>query len=143
MDQLQKRIDEGEDPTFAIAIFDCDDLKTINDTYGHDKGDVYLKNSSHLICRVFAKSPVFRMGGDEFAVILQGEDYLNREKLKQLFVEKSAEICAFAKVPWEKISVAMGMADYTYAGDKDVHSVARRADHLMYEDKHARKQNNN
>ena len=141
MEQIQKRIDEGEDPTFAVAIFDCDDLKTINDTYGHDKGDVYLKNSCHLICRVFSKSPVFRLGGDEFAVILQGEDYLNREKLKKLFIEKSEEICAFAKEPWERISVAIGLADYTYAGDKDAHSVARRADHLMYEDKHARKKN--
>lgn len=142
MEQIQKSIDEGEDPKFAIAILDCDDLKTINDTYGHDKGDVYLKNSCHLICRIFNKSPVFRLGGDEFAVILQGEDYLNREKLKNKFVEKSAEICAFAKEPWERISVAIGLADYTYAGDKDAHSVARRADHLMYEDKHARKSNN-
>ncbi len=139
MDQIQKSIDAGEDPTFAIAIFDCDDLKTINDTYGHDKGDVYLKNSCHLICRVFSKSPVFRLGGDEFAAILQGEDYLNREKLKKTFVEKSAEICAFAKEPWERISVAVGLADYSYVGDKDAHSVARRADRLMYEDKGAHK----
>lgn len=139
MEQIQKSINEGEDPKFAIAIFDCDDLKQINDTYGHDKGDVYIKNSCHLICRVFAKSPVFRLGGDEFAVILQGEDYLNRDKLKELFLVKSAEICAFAKVPWEKISVAIGMADYSYANDKDVHSAARRADHLMYENKHERK----
>ena len=139
MEQIQKSINEGEDPKFAIAIFDCDDLKQINDTYGHDKGDVYIKNSCHLICRVFAKSPVFRLGGDEFAVILQGEDYLNRDKLKELFLVKRAEICAFAKVPWEKISVAIGMADYSYANDKDVHSAARRADHLMYENKHERK----
>ncbi len=143
MEQMQKRIDDGEDPKFAIAIFDCDSLKVINDTYGHDKGDVYIKNSCNLICRVFSKSPVFRFGGDEFAVILQNEDYLNREKLKNVFIEKSAEICAFAKEPWEKISVAIGLADYNYAEDKDVHSVARRADHLMYEDKHARKQADN
>ncbi len=143
MEQMQKRIDDGEDPKFAIAIFDCDSLKVINDTYGHDKGDVYIKNSCNLICRVFAKSPVFRLGGDEFAVILQSEDYLNREKLKNVFIEKSAEICAFAKEPWEKISVAIGLADYNYAEDKDVHNVARRADHLMYEDKHARKQADN
>ena len=139
MEQIQKRIDAGEDPAFAVAIFDCDDLKSINDTYGHEKGDVYLKNACHLICRIFTKSPVFRLGGDEFAVILQGEDYLNREKLKKKFVEKSAEICAFAKEPWERISVAVGIAEYTYAGDKDAHSVAIHADHLMYEDKHHRK----
>jgi len=139
MDQIQKSIDAGEDPKFAIAIFDCDDLKSINDEYGHDKGDVYLKNACHLICRVFSKSPVFRLGGDEFAVILQGEDYLNREKLKDMFVGKSAEISAFVKEPWEKICTAIGLADYNYAEDKDAHNVAIRADRLMYENKRSRK----
>ena len=59
---------------FAIGIFDCDELKVINDRYGHDKGDEYLKTASRLICRIFQHSPVFRIGGDEFSVILRHED---------------------------------------------------------------------
>ena len=47
-------------------------LKLINDTYGHEKGDIYLKTACNAICDVFRHSPVFRMGGDEFAVLLQG-----------------------------------------------------------------------
>jgi diguanylate cyclase (GGDEF)-like protein len=50
-------------------------LKTLNETYGHDKGDLAIKKLSNLICRVFSHSPVFRIGGDEFAVILRGWDY--------------------------------------------------------------------
>lgn len=138
--ELQARIDDKNDrPEFAIGIFDSDDLKEINDEYGHEKGDVYLKNSCHLICRVFTRSPVFRIGGDEFAVILQNEDYYKRESLKRYFVEKSAEICAFANEPWEEICMAVGIAVYNSGEDKTVEDVIRHADQLMYENKHERK----
>lgn len=49
-------------PEFAIAVFDCNDLKSINDNYGHDKGDIYLKTACMTICNVFAHSPVFWIG---------------------------------------------------------------------------------
>lgn len=138
--EMQSRIDDPNDtPEFAIGFFDCDDLKDINDHYGHDKGDMYLKNSCHLICRVFQKSPIFRIGGDEFIVVLMGEDYQRREKLKAQFIEKSAEICSFAKEPWEHICVAVGIAVYNASIDKHVEDVLVRADHLMYENKRDRK----
>ena len=138
--EIQARITDPNDcPEFAVGIFDCDNLKTINDTYGHEKGDMYLKNSSHLICRVFQYSPVFRIGGDEFAVILQNEEYRNRETLMQYFVEKSAEICAFAEGPWEEVRVAMGIAVYDPSVDHTVDDVIRRADRLMYKNKRERK----
>ena len=138
--ELQKRIDDPNDkPEFAIAFFDCDDLKDINDHYGHDKGDVYLKNSCHLICRIFKKSPIFRIGGDEFVAVLMGEEYYHREDLKKYFIEKSAEICSFAKEPWEHICVAVGIAVYDAYVDKTVDDVLVRADHLMYENKSERK----
>ena len=139
VEQIQKSIDNKENIRFAIGMFDCDDLKDINDTYGHDKGDIYLKNSCHLICRVFNKSAVFRIGGDEFAVILQGEDYEKKEKLRKYFLEKSAEITAFAKEPWEQIRVAVGIAEFNPDLDKQVDEVMKRADHLMYENKRLRK----
>lgn len=140
--EIQARVDdENDNPEFAIGIFDCDNLKAINDRYGHDKGDMYLKNSSHLICRVFKHSPVYRIGGDEFAVILQNEDYKNREGLARYFIEKSAVICAFSNGEWEKISVAMGIAVYDPNIDTAVEDVIRRADKLMYENKRAKKGN--
>lgn len=138
--ELQNRMnDPAEHPEFAIGIFDCDNLKAMNDKYGHEKGDVYLKNSSHLICRVFQHSPVFRIGGDEFAVILQNTEYDNRDALVRYFTEKSSEICAFAKEPWEHIRVAVGVAAYDPEIDRNVNDVIRRADQLMYENKRNRK----
>ena len=137
---LQNHMSEaGEPMRFAVAFFDCDNLKHINDEYGHDKGDAYLKAASKLICRVFQHSPVFRTGGDEFAAILQNEDYDHRDALCKLFQERCAESIMQSRQPWEQISVAMGVAEYDPEHDFTVSDVARRADRLMYEDKHARK----
>lgn len=141
--EIQEKIDNGEEVEFGIAIFDCDDLKAINDQFDHDKGNVYLKNSSHLICRVFQNSLVYRVGGDEFSIVLQGEDFKNREALKKYFIEKSAEICSFAKVPWEEIRVSIGIAEYDPKVDSSVKDVVVHADHLMYENKRERKKQRN
>jgi diguanylate cyclase (GGDEF)-like protein len=125
---------------FAIAVFDCDDLKAVNDGSGHDKGDEYLKAASKLICRTFQHCPVFRIGGDEFAVILQNEDYDNREALIRQFEQSRAEISAAAEHPWERVNVSMGLAVFDPETDPSVIDVARRADKLMYENKRARKE---
>jgi GGDEF domain-containing protein len=54
-------------------MFDLNDLKHINDRYGHERGDEYIVNCCRLICQVFKHSPVFRIGGDEFVALLRGE----------------------------------------------------------------------
>ena len=140
--ELQQRIDDPEDtPAFAIAIFDCDDLKLINDRYGHDKGDLYLKNTSALICHSFQQSSVYRIGGDEFAVILENENFFSREALARIFLQKCEETCTDGVTWWEQVRVSMGIAAYDPDDDRTVDDVARRADKLMYENKHARKAN--
>ena len=62
-------------PEFAVAVLDINGLKRINDTYGHDFGDMLIINACRIICKVFQHSPVYRIGGDEFAVILEKTDY--------------------------------------------------------------------
>ena len=116
-------------------MLDCNDLKKINDQYGHEKGDMYLKTACDLICRVFAHSPVFRMGGDEFAVILQKDDYENRKDLWKRFDIYADQINADAQEPWEQAHIAKGMAAYDPKQDLSVESVLQRADERMYEDK--------
>jgi diguanylate cyclase (GGDEF)-like protein len=140
--KLQDQMDHPEGVlTFAIGVFDCDNLKYINDTYGHDKGDVYLTNASKLICRIFKHSPVFRIGGDEFAVILQGDDLNAREELLAEFRKIRAEICQAAENDWEQVNVTLGIAVYDSENDPAVIDVARRADQQMYENKRIRKEN--
>lgn len=140
---LQARLDKNNEwVEFAIVIFDCDGLKTINDNYGHDKGNAVLINSSNLMRRVFKKSTIYRFGGDEFVTILEYDDYYDRDKLVKYFIEKSAEINSFAKQPWDEIRVSIGMATYDPDIDETVESVFVHADHLMYENKRQRKKKN-
>ncbi len=139
-DDLQNRINISDaELEFAIGMFDCDDLKLINDRYGHEKGDRYLKTASRAICSVFQHSPVFRIGGDEFSVILMNEDYYNREELVHKFKKMADNISGSVKNKWEQVNVSMGIAEYEPENDSSVADIVRRADKHMYEDKQSRK----
>ena len=140
IDKLQERIDSREDMEFAVGVFDCDDLKTVNDRYGHDKGDVYLKTACRLICKIFQHSPVFRIGGDEFAVILQNDDYNNREALLERFDAAKADICAATENRWEQVHIARGIAVYDPKADTYAIDTVRRADSIMYTNKRIKKE---
>lgn len=140
LDHLQKEIEEGEEaPEFAIGAFDCDNLKLINDRYGHDKGDIFLKTACFAISDIFKHSPVFRMGGDEFNVILRNEDFSNMKDLIEEFDRKVTMINESAGNPWEKVWISKGFAVYDKAKDENVIDVMKRADNLMYENKRMRK----
>jgi diguanylate cyclase (GGDEF)-like protein len=139
-DQIQQEIDSGaKDIEFAVGVFDSDDLKLINDRYGHDKGDIYLKKAAHTICEVFKHSPVFRMGGDEFAVILEHEDYNDRDVIGERFDSAAAEINAAAAEPWERVQLSKGFAVFDPSSDSSAADVMKRADQFMYENKRDRK----
>ncbi|MBR3019048.1 MAG: diguanylate cyclase [Clostridia bacterium] len=140
LEDLQARLSAANGQmAFAVGVFDCDDLKTINDHYGHDKGDIYLKTASRLICRVFQHSPVFRIGGDEFSVIMMNDDFRNRDALVLQFNEAMEETSAATENRWEQAHIAMGVAVYDPEKDTDVNDVVRRADENMYENKRNRK----
>ena len=140
LQDLKKDAEEGTElPSFAVCFFDCNDLKQINDQYGHDKGDLYLKSACATICQVFSHSPVFRIGGDEFAAILRNREYKRRDELIAQFDQCCFDLCAIGKEPWEKIRVARGMAVYDPKKDKSVEDVVHRADSLMYENKREQK----
>ena len=126
-------------PEFAIIIFDCDGLKHINDAYGHEHGDIYLQTACRIISRAFTYSPVFRMGGDEFSVILQNVDYEKRDILLNRFDHLLVAHADTAEHPWEKVRVSRGMAVFDPREDDSVQAVMNRADALMYEDKRRRK----
>ena len=137
--ELQNRLGGGESVEFAVGVFDCDDLKTVNDQYGHDKGDEYIKSAAKLICRTFKHSPVFRVGGDEFIVILQDEDYRNRDDLANQFRQSRASSEA-AGESWEQARVSMGIAVFDPTVDASLNDAMRRADKAMYEQKRLRKE---
>ena len=140
MQQLQEKLDADPQLEFAVGVLDCDNLKMINDHYGHDKGDLYLQAASALICKTFQHSPVFRIGGDEFAAFLLNDDFKNRDSLLAEFEKRQKEIRATAEFRWQEVRVAMGLAVYDPHHDRSVNETARRADKIMYENKSLGKQ---
>ena len=129
-DSLQRRITDGLEPEFAVAVFDVNDLKRVNDVEGHEAGDRHIKNASVIICDVFKRSPVFRIGGDEFMAILEGSDYDNREELETTFnqiVDRHKEEGL--------VVVSAGFADFDPESDTTFKEVFQRADLLMYQRK--------
>lgn len=128
---LQKEIDEGGIMPFGIDVCDLNDLKLINDTQGHKAGDEYLKSSCKMICQMFAHCPVFRIGGDEFVVILKNQDYVDRENIISSFRRQVEENIRNGSGP----VVAIGTAEYQPGKDKSVEDIFQRADSRMYEEK--------
>ncbi|MBO4390637.1 MAG: GGDEF domain-containing protein [Lachnospiraceae bacterium] len=120
---------------FSIVMADVNNLKQVNDEYGHRSGDLYIKGCCHLICHVFKHSPVYRIGGDEFVVILLGEDYENREALlEEVRAEFAASFADESRPLYERYSAAIGMSDHI-DGDATVEAIFKRADTEMYEAK--------
>ena len=126
--RLNSQIHDFPDTEFAVLIFDVNDLKIINDTLGHQAGDQHLREAAEVISSTFPASPVFRVGGDEFAVIVRGAEYTRLDEL----VEK-IKFHNMSTSRYGGAVIACGMA--RYKKDPNVAQVFRRADKSMYEDK--------
>lgn len=124
---------------FCIIMVDLNNLKKINDTYGHKHGDQYLLQGAELVCSVCEDLPVFRIGGDEFVVVLEGEAYDRRDaiinRLREAFHRQAARTDL---QPWERCSAAIGAAVFM-EDDHTVDAVFKRADSRMYANKRAMK----
>ena len=72
-------------------MFDANDLKLINDRYGHKRGDSYLLGVVEMIQDCFPGCQVYRIGGDEFVVVLEGKDSLRTAAKRLLYTYKWQE----------------------------------------------------
>ena len=105
-------------------------MKRLNDTYGHEKGNVSIRKTCSVICDTFKHSPVYRFGGNKFVVVIKDRDYDHVEDRVQEFHDAMK---ATTGEPWERVNAAIGYA--VYKGEDTVEDVFRRADHVMYEQK--------
>ena len=137
--ELEIRIDEaiyeGRQSVFAVVVFDLNNLKHTNDTLGHDAGDRYIQDACRLICESFRNSPTYRIGGDEFAAILEGSRYEERAALLGAFDRRMEENRKLGQVV-----VSAGMAEYLPGIDYSYERVFKRADLRMYRRKDELKQ---
>ena len=125
---------------FSLVMIDVNFLKKVNDTYGHEKGNTYLKSAADLIRSVFGSEQLYRIGGDEFVAVLEGSAQDRAEDLIRMFREKVREKQEDETLqPWEKVSAAIGMAAYEKGKDQSSDDVLKRADQAMYAAKTAMK----
>ncbi|MGL4952678.1 MAG: diguanylate cyclase, partial [Culicoidibacterales bacterium] len=106
-----KVVYEKQEP-YDLAIIDVDDLRILNNTYGHLKGDTYLK----ILCRIFMNQTdtrFYRVGGDEFIALISHQ---NTDALT-VFTQIKAEIEALQLNPKLSISVGIGTLDFSQSYD--------------------------
>ncbi len=127
---INKEIELGKTAPFGVVVCDVNGLKKINDTLGHHAGDEYLRRSCKMICLIFTHSPVYRIGGDEFAILLTGRDYENRVELVRELHDLSV-----SHIGTNEGVVSGGLAEFDPTQDQCVQDVFERADSIMYKDK--------
>ena len=137
--ELNRKLEAGE-ADFSILMIDVNYLKRMNDVYGHEQGNLYLQGAAKLMEKVFGSERLYRIGGDEFVIILEGKAQEGAEERIRTFREEIARLQADDSLqPWEKVSAAVGIAKYEKGTHAETEEVLRKADEAMYADKLAMK----
>ncbi len=128
-DHFNTQIQAGLEVKFAIIICDLNGLKQVNDNLGHQAGDDFIKEGCMVLCNAFSRSPVYRVGGDEFVAIAQGKDY-------EMLENRLGKIDRSNKRNDKNngVTMAVGWAKFSKE-DRFVSDVFDRADSAMYENK--------
>lgn len=132
--EINEEINRG-DASFAIVVFDINGLKSTNDNYGHECGDRIITDAAKVICRVFPKQQIYRIGGDEFIALVPSE---SDETLKEKFEQLKKEIDRFNREEKKyamTLSFSWGESVYRPGDDAAVKAVFKRADEEMYRNK--------
>lgn len=114
----------GQAPAYFLMI-DIDDFKRINDVHGHDVGDEVLRRTAEVIAEAAGEHLCGRLGGEEFAVIYQGE-----KQAACAFAGQLIEAVEAAFLPERKVSVSIGVAELVKG--TDLSHGYRRADESLY-----------
>lgn len=122
-----------EQTSFALILIDLNGFKLINDTYGHDAGDVVLVKTAETLSEQIRKQDhVVRWGGDEFILILQIDEIKAVKRVMKKLAKHVVRDYQFANNPSPaKISMSAGVAMYPKDA-VDLHGLIRLADEAMY-----------
>lgn len=129
--KLSKRQKQG----IFLLYADIDNLKEINDTFGHKEGDTVLVETANIFKKIYRESDIIaRIGGDEFVVIPVGTAGDNIEIIISR-LQKSLEICNSEKNRGYKLSLSTGIVFYDPEHPCSIDELLVQADKLMYEQK--------
>lgn len=133
--KISKEIESNPDLKFALVSCNINGLANVNDKYGHFVGNLYIMNATKLICEGFKRSPVYRIGSDDFIIILMNSDYENRSELLNNLRKASLNADMIEEIEDGKTSFAIGMSEYDKEMDTSIGSVINRAQIAMKSDK--------
>jgi diguanylate cyclase (GGDEF)-like protein len=129
-----KRVIRHKHP-LSILMIDLDQFKSINDTYGHDKGDLVLRKTAQILksaCR--EEDIVARYGGEEFIILLAETDMEGTRAVGQRIHEGIRKLYV---LPDRTITVSIGVASYPTSNATDVNTLIKYADQALYQAKGA------
>ncbi len=117
----------------TLFVFDLNNLKNVNDSYGHIEGDILIKSSASLLNDCFSKiGEVFRIGGDEFCAIC---DPLTDENAENTLLVLKHLTDDFNNKVTNKLHLAQGYAHYDHHSPETIYEALSRGDDDMYEHK--------
>ena len=130
---LNLEIEKNPEMELGILVCDVTNLKKINDKKGEEYGNKVIKTLCKYTCDTFKHSPVFRIDGDEFAVILQGIDYKNAASLKASLKAN------LRKLPPDSVSFSakIGFARLVPNEQKTIEQVLKKAEKEKNRDKNS------
>jgi diguanylate cyclase (GGDEF)-like protein len=120
----------------GVLLLTCDlnNLKQCNDTLGHAFGDKYITDSAAMLKKIFSQhGKVYRIGGDEFCIIIPDSSKCDIETLLASLTEEERIYNDASDVI--NIQIACGYAEYDAETDSDIEDIRNRADELMYKNK--------
>lgn len=136
---LEEQYKKGKEKNYSIVVFDINNLKTTNDKLGHAIGNKLIVATAECIRECFKDCQVFRIGGDEFVAIIEGEQFDVRYKLFECFKNKIDNYEIDLENGKLELKVAVGMADYCSNTNESYIETFRMADRAMYNNKYQMK----
>jgi diguanylate cyclase (GGDEF)-like protein len=137
-EQLSARLAEAQryNAPFSIGLVDIDHFKKVNDTYGHQVGDLVLAETADIIRQQMRKEDLLaRYGGEEFAVMLPHTDRLGAAILAERVREAIAEHKFVVPSATVSITISMGLASFPLDEVEDDFSLLKLTDRRLYEAK--------
>ena len=121
--EINEKIKNKTIKELSVVLCDINDLKIINDTLGHECGDKYILDATNIINSTFNESLIFRIGGDEFLIIIHGNDYKKRNNLFKKLIDSNIK-----NKKEKKVVIAFGYSDYDSIKDSSLNEIIKRAD---------------
>ncbi len=130
-----KRAERTRTP-LSMIICDIDNFKSVNDTYGHQQGDIILKESAKIIKKLVRNEDIAaRYGGEEFAVILPSAPLSAAVEIATR-IRRTIEMCEFEGQPKPlHVTISVGVAEFLPSVDRNKTSFIERADTALYKAK--------